>query len=106
MCNGEKGKQPKITLEIEIRPEEPDHNGVRYAEKALREMAETAKGKPIVFKDQPIGIVDSASYDGRFLKINGFMFGGGTSEQVVLSDKTKDTLVTSAKVVSVGFSLP
>lgn len=106
MFNGEKGKRPKITIEIEIRPENPDQNGVRYTENALREMTETAKGKPIVFKDQPIGIVDSASYDGRFLKINGFMFGGGTSEQVVLSDKTKDTLVTSAKVVSVGFSLP
>ena len=116
MCNGEEGKRVKISMEIEIRSDHPDQNHVRYTEKALREMADSAAGNPIIFRDggsgyfgdQVIGIVDSASYDGRFFKINGTMFGGGTNENILLFDKEKDgdIVVSSDKVFSVGFSLP
>ena len=115
MCNGEEGKYVKISMEIEIRPDQPDQNHVRYTEKALQEMAESAAGQPIVFKDggnsffgeQVIGKVDSASYDGKSFKINGIMFGGGTNENILLFDGEEGNIVvSSAKVFSVGFSLP
>ena len=115
MCNGEEGKHVKISMEIEIRPDQPDQNHVRYTEKALQEMAESAAGQPIVFRDvgdsyfgeRVFGKVDSASYDGKSFKINGIMFGGGTNENILLFDGEEGNIVvSSAKVFSVGFSLP
>lgn len=106
MCNGEVGKKVKVSFEIIITSNNPDQNGVLYSEKAIRNLADSAKNKPVVIyhKDgtsTQIGFLENGVYDGNKILLNGYLKESGTYEDVILGNERIKT-VESADLKAFG----
>lgn len=109
-------KNIKISLEIPVKVNEPDGNGIVYTEEVIKKACEKAGSKPIMQYNgnshekcgfpsiparQVIGVVDKAEYrDGKIL-VEGRAFYGGTEEQVDI----KDGKVVSMSITGFGITL-
>ena len=83
-----------------------DANGVVYEIEAVKSACEEAKGLPIVrYNDDGnavvIGAAKSIRYRDGYIEVDGTLFGGGTSEEVVLSS-TSDVVEMNIEHIGLG----
>jgi len=83
-----------------------DANGVIYEIEAVKSACEEAKNLPIIRYDNDgnsvaIGVVKSICYKDGCIEVEGTLFGGGTSEEIIFSS-TKDVVEMNIESVGLG----
>lgn len=83
-----------------------DANGVVYDVEAIKSACEEAKDLPIIrYSDDGnavvIGVTKSIRYKDGYIEVDGTLFGGGTSEEIVFSS-TKDVVEMNIESVGLG----
>lgn len=108
----------KVTVEIPCKAGEPDRNDWAYSKEALRRIADTAAGKPVIVFGQPsmqdkprvtaqggdrvIGVVNGGSYNGSELKFECSIFRNCGTNETVPEDAIDGRTITLATLESIG----
>lgn len=84
-----------------------DANDNIYEINAIRSACSETKNIPITRFDKDgkqtvIGIVTKMSYQDGFINVEGTMFGGGTNEEIIFSDKDHKGNIVSMDIESIG----
>jgi hypothetical protein len=100
----------KISMEIPVPFNNVDENGVRYADRSFKNACKEAAGQSIeIINDDGtstvVGVASKVEYvsdevNGDYILVNGFLYHGGTSEQVSI-DKG---MVTDVRLTSIGIT--
>jgi hypothetical protein len=81
----------KISLEIPVRPNQPDCNGVIYTEDAIYNACKKGDDLPIVIRNikgesVAVGTAKTIDYKNGTMLVEGYLFHSGTDEQVEFND--------------------
>jgi len=98
----------KISMEIPVPFNNTDDNGVMYSDRAFKDACEDAVGQPIEIINNDgsstvVGVATEIYYvtdevNGDYIRVNGSLFYGGTSEQVSINKG----MVTDVRLNSFG----
>ena len=101
----------KILMEIPVPFNNTDDNGVMYSDMAFKDACGNAVGQPIEIINNDgsstvVGVATEVCYiadeiNGDYIRVNGNLFHGGTSEQVSINKG----MVTDVRLTSFGVTV-
>ena len=85
-------KNIKVSLEVPVT--KPDGNGIIYAEEAIAKACENANNQPIITYNEKgesivIGITNSVVYKNGMMLVEGNIYAGGTTDNVLFDDNKR-----------------